>query len=41
MHPQDLVGRDVLVGLTYLDAEGSVLRQERFHGWIEEAQDDR
>jgi hypothetical protein len=31
------VGVDVLVGLTYLDAEGSVVRQEQFHGRIEEA----
>lgn len=37
MRPQDFVGLDLLVGLTYLDAEGSVLRQEQFHGPIEEA----
>jgi hypothetical protein len=37
MRLQDLVGLDVLVGLTYLDAEGQVLRQEQFHGPIEEA----
>ncbi|SIO30536.1 hypothetical protein SAMN05444166_3638 [Singulisphaera sp. GP187] len=35
MRPQDLVGLDVLVGLTYLDAKGQVLRQEQFHGRIE------
>jgi hypothetical protein len=37
MRLQDLVGVDVLVGLTYLDAEGSVVRQEQFHGRIEQA----
>ncbi len=37
MRLQDLAGRDILVGLTYLDAEGLVLRQEQFHGVIEEA----
>lgn len=35
MRPQDLVGLNVLVGLTYLGAEGQVLRQEQFHGLIE------
>ncbi|WP_406698748.1 hypothetical protein V5E97_07665 [Singulisphaera sp. Ch08] len=35
MRPQDLVGLDVLVGLTYLDTEGQVSRQEQFHGVIE------
>jgi len=37
MRPQDLVGLDILVGLTYFDADGKVLRQEQFHGSIEEA----
>ena len=37
MRLQDLVGSDILVGLTYFDAEGHVLRQEQFHGEIEEA----
>ena len=37
MRPQDLVGLDILVGLTYLAADGQVLRQEQFHGSIEEA----
>jgi hypothetical protein len=37
MRLEDMVGLDVLVGLTYLDAEGSVLRQEQFHGVIEDA----
>jgi hypothetical protein len=32
MRLQDLVGLDILVGLTYLDAEESVLRQKHFHG---------
>ena len=41
MHLQDLVGLDVLVALTYLDAEEAVHRQEQFHGRIKEAQDDR
>jgi hypothetical protein len=40
MRPQDLVGKDILVGLTYLDTEGRVLRQEQFHGRIEEANKD-
>jgi len=34
MRLQELVGLGVLVGLTYLDAEGSAPRQEQFHGWI-------
>jgi hypothetical protein len=37
MRLQDLVGLDVLVGLTFFDAEGEVLRQEQFHGPIEQA----
>jgi hypothetical protein len=37
MRAQDLLGMDILVGLTYSDAEGRVLRQEQFHGLIEEA----
>jgi hypothetical protein len=37
MRPQDFVGLDILVGLTYLNAEGEVLWQEQFHGTIEEA----
>ena len=37
MKPKELVGLDILVGLTYFDAEGNVLRQEQFHGTIEEA----
>lgn len=37
MRLQDLVGLDVLVGLTYLDVERTVLRQEQFHGLIEKA----
>ena len=37
MRPQDLVGFDVLVGLTFFDTEGQVLRQEQFHGTIERA----
>lgn len=36
MQLQNLVGLDVLVGLTFFDAEGGVLRQEQFHGTIEE-----
>ena len=36
MRPLDLVGLDILVGLTYLDDEGRVLRQEQFHGIIDE-----
>ena len=35
MRPQDLVGLDILVGLTYLDEGGQVLRQEQFHGTID------
>lgn len=35
MRPQDLGGLKVLVGLTYLGAEGRVLRQEQFPGVIE------
>ncbi|AGA30140.1 hypothetical protein [Singulisphaera acidiphila] len=38
MRRQDLVGLDVLVGLTYFNAEGEVLRQEQFHGLIEESE---
>jgi hypothetical protein len=34
---QDLVGQDILVGLTYFDAESQILRQEQFHGVIDEA----
>jgi hypothetical protein len=37
MYPQDLVGRDILVGLTYFNPEGEVLKQEQFHGLIEES----
>jgi hypothetical protein len=37
MRLRDLVGLDVLVGLTYFDAEGQILRQEQFHGPVEEA----
>jgi hypothetical protein len=32
----DIVGLDILVGLTYFNAEGQVLRQEQFHGLIDE-----
>ena len=37
---QDLVGRDILVGMTLLAAGGEVLRQEQFHGLIDDADDD-
>jgi hypothetical protein len=37
MRLEDLVGLDILVGLTYFDDAGQVLRQEQFHGTIEEA----
>jgi hypothetical protein len=32
MRRQDLVGLDISVGLTYLDAEASVLQRKHFHG---------
>ncbi len=37
MKLEDLVGMDILVGKTFLDADGEVLRQEQFHGEIVEA----
>jgi hypothetical protein len=37
MQLPDLVGLDILVGLTFFDAEGEGLRQEQFHGLIDEA----
>ncbi len=37
MRLEDLAGLDILVGKTFLDADGGVIRQEQFHGTIEEA----
>ena len=36
MRLNDLPGRDVLVGLTYLDDDKQVIRQEQFYGRIDE-----
>jgi len=33
----DIVGKYVLIGLTYVDADGQVIRQEQEHGRIIEA----
>jgi len=35
---EDLVGLDLLVGKTFFDGEGSVLRQEQFHGEVVESE---